>query len=161
MIRPATPSDADAIRRIYNHYIINSVITFEEVPITSDDMASRILEVTSAALPWIVLEEDGEIAGYAYASRWKGRCAYRYSVESTIYIAPEAVGKGYGTMLYERLFAILAEGETHVIIGGVALPNPASVALHEKFGFEKVAEFKEVGFKFDRWVNVAYWERKL
>jgi L-amino acid N-acyltransferase YncA len=161
MIRAATASDADAIARIYNHYITNTIVTFEEDPISSADMASRLAEVTAASLPWIVVEQDGEVFGYAYATKWKGRCAYRFSVESTIYLAPGATGKGFGTTLYERLVAILREGSTHVVIGGIALPNAASVALHERLGFEKVAHFREVGFKFEKWIDVGYWQRSL
>ncbi|MFI5399256.1 MAG: arsinothricin resistance N-acetyltransferase ArsN1 family B [Candidatus Binatia bacterium] len=161
MIRTATASDADAIARIYNYYISNTIITFEEEPISSADMASRLAEVTAASLPWIVVEQDGEVFGYAYATKWHGRCAYRFSVESTIYLAPAATGKGFGTKLYERLISILREGPTHVVIGGIALPNAASVALHEKLGFEKVAHFREVGFKFEKWIDVGYWQRTL
>lgn len=161
MIRPAAAPDADAMARIYNHYVHGTIVTFEEEPVDSAEMAARLAEVAAAELPWIVVERDGEVAGYAYASRWKGRCAYRFSVESTIYLAPSAIGKGLGKTLYERLISILCEGPAHVAIGGIALPNAASVALHERLGFEKVAHFKEVGFKFDRWIDVGYWQRAL
>jgi L-amino acid N-acyltransferase YncA len=161
VIRSATSSDAEAIARIYNHHISNTIVTFEEEPIASSEIVARIVEVTSASLPWIVLEQDGQIAGYAYASKWKGRCAYRFSVESTIYLAQEATGRGLGTKLYERLLSLLEERRMHVVIGGIALPNAASVALHEKLGFEKVAHFKEVGFKFNQWIDVGYWQRTL
>ncbi|HEV7431928.1 MAG TPA: GNAT family N-acetyltransferase, partial [Steroidobacteraceae bacterium] len=93
-----------------------------------------------------------------YASRWKGRCAYRYSVESTVYLEPLAVGQGLGTALYSALFARLQELGCHVVIGGIALPNAASVALHEKFGMRQVAHFAQVGNKFGRWVDVGYWQ---
>lgn len=161
VIRPATASDAASIARIYNHYVLKTAITFEEEPVSAQEMAGRIGEATSASLPWLVAESDGRIVGYAYASKWKGRCAYRFSVESTVYLDPDFVGKGYGAKLYEPLFAMLKESGMHAVMGGIALPNPASIALHEKFGLAKVAHFKEVGFKFGKWVDVGYWQAIL
>lgn len=161
MIRPAIATDADSIARIYNHYILNTIITFEEQAVSAQEMAGRIAEVTSASLPWLVAEDAGRIVGYAYASKWKGRCAYRFSVESTVYLDPDSAGKGHGSKLYERLFASLRECGTHAVIGGIALPNPASIALHEKLGMKKVAHFSEVGFKFGKWIDVGYWQATL
>lgn len=161
VIRTAMAGDAEAIARIYNHYVASTIITFEEQAVSIEEMAGRILEIGSAALPWLVAEQDGRIVGYAYASKWKGRCAYRFSAECTVYLDPDCVGMGYGTKLYERLFAALRERGMHAVIGGVALPNPASVALHEKLGMTKVAHFREVGFKFDKWIDVGYWEVTL
>lgn len=161
MIRTATAGDADAIARIYNHYVANTIITFEEQAVSSEEMAARIAEVAAASLPWLVAEQDGRVVGYAYASKWKGRCAYRFSAECTVYLDPDCVGRGYGTQLYESLFAALRERGMHAVIGGVALPNPASVALHERMGMRKVAHFREVGYKFDRWIDVGYWQATL
>jgi len=161
VVRDAHAGDAESITRIYNHYILHTTITFEEEAVTVEDMAGRISEVQSASLPWLVEEQNDRILGYAYATKWKGRCAYRYSVESTVYIDPDSVGKKHGSTLYERLFARLREGGIHVVIGGIALPNDASVALHEKFGMRKVAQFNEVGFKFAKWIDVGYWQAKL
>jgi phosphinothricin acetyltransferase len=158
MIRPVQASDAQAIADIYNEYILNSVITFEEQAITAQDMAVRFEEVSSSSLPWCVAESDGRVLGYAYASKWKGRCAYRFSVETTVYVDASSKGKGIGSMLYEALLAQLRAQKYHLAIGGIALPNAASIKLHEKFGFEKVAHFKEVGFKFGHWVDVGYWQ---
>ncbi len=131
MIRPAGPQDAEALAALYNRYVLHSVTTFETDTIDGAEMTRRVEEVQKLGLPWIVLEWDGILCGYACAVRWKGRAAYRHSVESTIYLA------------------------------GIALPNPASVALHEKLGFEKVAHLREVGNKFDDWVDVGYWQRLL
>lgn len=161
VIRAATIGDAEAIARIYNHYVATTTITFEEQAVSIEEMAGRVLEIGSTALPWLVAEQDGRIVGYAYASKWKGRCAYRFSAECTVYLDPDCVGRGFGTQLYERLFHALRERGFHAVIGGVALPNPASVALHEKVGMKKVAHFSEVGYKFDRWIDVGYWEVKL
>src|SRR5690606_39143142 len=96
--------------------------------------------------------------GYAYAARWKGRCAYRYSVESTIYLDLGARRGGIGTVLYAALLERLRSRGYHAVIGGIALPNDASVRLHEQLGFRKVAHFPEVGFKLGRWVDVGYWQ---
>lgn len=158
-IRQAEPSDALAIAEIYNHYITESVITFEEEPVTVSEMARRMAEVRSASLPWLVAEESGELTGYAYASPWRSRSAYRFSVEATVYIAPGFVGRGIGSLLFGQLLSMLQAQKIHSVIGGIALPNEASVALNEKFGLRKVAEFHEVGFKFGRWINVGYWQR--
>jgi phosphinothricin acetyltransferase len=161
VIRSAAADDADGICSTYNHYVETTVITFEELPVSTQEMVTRIADAKAASLPWLVKEERGRVVGYAYATKWKTRAAYRHSVETTIYIAPDIVSSGVGTALYQELLARLREIGIHVAIGGVALANEASVALHEKLGFRKVAEFYEVGFKFNRWVDVAYWEVKL
>lgn len=158
MIRPATIADAAAIASIYNHYVLQTTVTFEEEAVASEDMAQRITGTLAADLPWLVWEENNRVLGYAYASPWKSRCAYRYAVESTVYLDKTTIGRGIGTKLYSTLIASLKTQKLHCIIGGVALPNAASVALHEKFGFQKVAQFKEVGWKFNQWIDVGYWE---
>jgi L-amino acid N-acyltransferase YncA len=160
-IRPATAFDAESVAGIYNHYVLNSVVTFEEDAISAADMAGRIAEVRSDALPWLVAERRDHVVGYAYASKWKGRCAYRFSVESTVYLAPGASGHGLGSQLYAALLAQLKANGLHAVMGGIALPNAASIALHEKFGMIQVAHFKEVGFKFGQWIDVGYWQRLL
>ncbi|QQS45230.1 MAG: N-acetyltransferase [Acidobacteriota bacterium] len=161
MIRFATEEDAEGIVHIYNHYVVETCITFETDPVSTEEMVRRIAETISIPLPWLVAENTSGLIGYAYASKWKGRCAYRYSVESTVYLAPEQVGKGYGTTLYAELLARLRALSMHSVIGGIALPNPASICLHERLGFKKVAHFKEVGFKHDQWVDVGYWQLQL
>lgn len=160
MLRSCMPADAPQICDIYNYYVRETVITFEEAPVAEREMAGRIADITTR-LPWFVWEADGEIIGYAYASAWKGRAAYRHSVESSVYLAPHVTGKGVGTKLYAALIDELRQRGLHCVIGGAALPNPASVALHEKLGFAKVAEFREVGFKLGRWVDVGYWQLLL
>ena len=158
-IRAAEERDAAAIAELYNHYVSRSVITFEEEPVTPGEIARRVAEVRSASLPWLIAEEGSRVTGYAYAAPWKTRTAYRYSVEITVYIDPACAARGIGSLLYGQLIPMLQAQHIHAVIGGIALPNQASVALHEKFGFRKVAEFREVGFKFDRWIDVGYWER--
>ncbi|OEZ72886.1 phosphinothricin N-acetyltransferase [Janthinobacterium sp. HH103] len=160
MIRLATTADAAAIIEIYNHYVSNSTITFEERVVDTDEMAQRIASV-GAQLPWYVFERDGRILGYAYATPWRARSAYRFSVESTVYLAHECVGQGIGRQLYSALIEDLRRRQLQVVIGGIAQPNDASVALHERLGFEKAAMFKRVGRKFGRWIDVGYWELQL
>jgi phosphinothricin acetyltransferase len=157
MIRACTAADADAICAIYNGYVRDTVITFEEAPVSTAEMAQRIADVT-AGLPWLVAEADGAIVGYAYATPWKTRSAYRFSVESTVYVAQGQMRRGIGTLLYRELIDALRKLGVHCAVGGIALPNPASIALHEKLGFKKVGQFVEIGRKFDRWVDVGYWE---
>lgn len=157
-IRDARASDAGTLATIYNHYIEHTVVTFEETPISAADMEQRLAECRAAQLPWLVIEDGGDMAGYAYASKWKGRCAYRYSVEVTVYLSPRRTGQGLGKQLYGNLFARLRSSGYHVAMGGIALPNDASIALHESFGMKKVAHFSEVGYKFDRWIDVGYWQ---
>jgi L-amino acid N-acyltransferase YncA len=157
MIRSATRADASSIAEIYNYYILNSVITFEEEIIYSSDMQERIAE-TQHSYPWLVYEDNGSIAGYAYASKWRSRCSYRNSVESTVYLHKDKTGRKIGSHLYSELIDKLEIAGFHTVIGGVALPNESSVALHEKLGFKKIAHFREVGWKFQRWVDVGYWQ---
>ncbi len=164
-LREATSDDAAAIAAIYNHYVLESAISFEEEAVAAAAMAQRIADVQAAGLPWLVAcgpGDDGvKILGYAYATKWRVRHAYRYSVETSVYLAPDAAGRGLGAALYAALLERLKQAGCHLAIGGIALPNPASIALHEKCGFEKVAHYKEVGFKFGAWRDVGYWQRLL
>jgi phosphinothricin acetyltransferase len=160
-IRPASPADAERICAIYNHYIATTTISFEEEPVVAADMAQRIADVAAAQLPWLVMEEGNRLIGYAYATKWRVRAAYRFAVESSVYLDPDYAGKGAGTVLYQALLAELRRRDLHLVIGGIAQPNEASVRLHERLGFTKVAHFSEVGLKFGRWIDVAYWQLKL
>lgn len=160
-IRPASHPDAPRICAIYNHYVAGSTISFEEAPVSTDDMAERIADVTNGGLPWLVLDVDGVVAGYAYATKWRARPAYRNAVESTVYLDPALAGRGHGRRLYARLLDALRSRGLHTVIGGIAQPNERSVALHEALGFRKVAHFSEVGFKHGRWVDVGYWQLML
>jgi L-amino acid N-acyltransferase YncA len=160
-IRDATVRDAESIASIYNHFVLTTSISFEEAEVPVIEMAGRIADLQASGLPWSVAEVDGVVAGYAYATKWRVRHAYRFSVETSVYLAPDQAGKGIGTALYHALLKRLRDSGFHLAIGAIALPNAASVALHEKLGFEKVAQFKEVGFKFGRWTDVGYWQLAL
>ncbi len=160
-MRDARVDDAEVIASIYNHYVLTTSISFEEAEVSAIDMAGRIADVQAAGLPWLVAEIDGVVAGYAYATKWRVRHAYRFSVETSVYIDHRRAGQGVGSALYRVVLDRLRIGGYHLAIGGIALPNAASVALHEKMGFVKVAHFSEVGFKFGKWTDVGYWELVL
>lgn len=157
MIRAVNLEDAQEIAEIYNYYVLNSCVTFEEFEVSIEKMRGRI-EATNSKFPWLVFERDSEILGYAYATIWKPRSAYKHTVESTVYLKKTATKNGIGSLLYAALIEKLTDLGFHAVIGGISLPNDASIALHEKFGFEKIAQFKEVGYKFNKWIDVGYWE---
>jgi L-amino acid N-acyltransferase YncA len=160
-IREVAESDGEALTAIYNHYVTTTTVTFEEQPVSRAEMTDRISEVLKAKLPFLVAESALGVIGFAYATKWKGRSAYRHSVETTVYLADGSSRRGIGSALYRRLIVLLETAGLHAVIGGIALPNDASIALHEKFGFTQVASFREVGYKFGRWIDVGYWERLL
>ncbi len=157
-IRNVSPDDAVSIAEIYNPYVVDTVITFEETPVTAAEIQSRIEATLKAGLPYIVAELDGVLIGYAYAGQWRARAAYKHTTETSIYLKRDITGHGYGSTLYKALLQRLHDLDYHVILGSITLPNPVSVALHEKLGFIKVAHFAEVGYKFGRWLDVGFWE---
>ncbi|MFZ5520998.1 MAG: arsinothricin resistance N-acetyltransferase ArsN1 family B [Pseudomonadota bacterium] len=160
-IRLARADDGDAIARIYNPCILETTITFEEEAVTGQEMARRIADVAAQGLPWLVAEADGELLGYAYATRFRPRAAFKHSVESSVYLAPAAQGRGLGRVLYEALLPRLKAAGRHAVVASIALPHPHSVALHERLGFRQVGVLREVGFKFGRWVDLGYWQINL
>lgn len=161
LVRPALPEDATQVSEIYNHYIETSTITFEEEPVSAAEMTARISDIQSSSYPWLVAIAGTNIMGYAHANKWKARAAYKHSSEITVYVRAGQERCGVGSALYQHLLPALKARGVHAAIGGVALPNDASVRLHEKFGFRKCAHFSEVGFKLNRWIDVAYWQRIL
>jgi L-amino acid N-acyltransferase YncA len=157
MIRDVNIQDAKQIVDIYNYYVLNSIVTFDEIPFSEQDFKERI-ETISSKYPFIVFEEDNHILGYAYANMFRQKPAYKNTVETTIYLKHDVQGRQIGSKLYIQLLKTLKDQNYHAIIGGLTLPNEASVKLHEKLGFKQVAHFKEVGFKFDKWLDVGFWE---
>jgi len=157
MIREARQEDAPALAEIYNYYVENTVITFEEEPVLPEEMERRIRTVSSTHL-WLVFQEGETILGYAYAGKWRERASYRHSAEATVYLRQGQGGRGLGTALYRELIRRLPEKGVHTLIGGITLPNEASCRLHEKLGFVKTAHFREVGKKQQRWLDVGYWQ---
>lgn len=157
-IRGAALSDAASIAAIYNHFVTTSTITFEETEVSSGEMVNRIENVQAAGLPWHVATDEDNLVGYAYATPWKARSAYRYAVEVTVYVTPARFGTGIGTALYGKLLPALQQQNIHTALAAIALPNPGSIALHERCGFRKAAHFHQVGFKMQRWIDVGYWQ---
>lgn len=160
IIRDVVLRDSAQICEIYNYYVLNTNISFEEEQIAVEEMARRINAITQR-YPWIVLECDDVVLGYAYASRWKERSAYRFTAETTVYVDRNHLGEGAGTVLMEALLSRLDAVDLHALMAVISLPNEKSVALHEKLGFRKAAHFAEVGFKRGAWIDVGYWEKML
>jgi len=159
MIRKAAYSDAKTISEIYNYYILNTTVTFELDPITPEEVVDRMKKYEKIG-PYLVYEENGEVVGYAYVSRFRERKAYDHSVESTIYLKNGFGGNGIGTKLYSELLSKVLSNY-HTIIGGISLPNDASIRLHEKCGFKKIGYFSEVGNKFGKWIDVGFWQKSV
>ena len=159
-VRPATADDAAACAAIYAPYVRDTAITFEtEVP-TAADMAGRIA-AHGASHAWLVAEREGEILGYAYAYGFSPRPAYDWSCETSIYVAPSSRGGSAGSALYEALLPLLAERGYRRAFARITLPNLASVAFHERFGFIESGVLRRVGWKLDAWHDVAYLQRDL
>ncbi len=154
MIRPARPEDAEEIASIYNHYVATTVITFDESPQPTTKFYQNIVDGN----PYFVLEENGKITGFTYAVQWRPKNAYRFIYESTIYLIPGTTRKGSGTLLYNTLFEESRRRGLHSLIACIALPHDTSVNFHEKLGFKKVGHVQEAGFKFERWVDIGFWQ---
>jgi L-amino acid N-acyltransferase YncA len=160
-LRAARPADAAAIAAIYGPYVTDSFVSFETEPPSVDEMRGRI-EACGDRYPWLVAEdEEGAILGYAYATAFRPRLAYRYAVETTVYLAAGAGRRGIGQALYGSLIATLEAQGFAQAIGAVTLPNPASVRLHEKLGFKEAGIYRQVGYKMGRWLDVGLWQRAL
>ncbi len=154
-VRFATPNDAAALLTIYQPFIETSATSFETAVPAVDVFASRIAAIASK-YPWLVAELDGQIAGYAYASRHREREAYQWSVETSVYVHPQFYRQGVARLLYQKLFAQLTQLGYINVYAGIALPNPASVQLHASLGFEEIGVYKKIGFKFGRWHDVVW-----
>ena len=157
MIRNVHPSDAPVITLIYNEYVLHSTISFETQALTCSEMAKRIVNIASA-YPYFVYEENGEIAGYCYAHPWKERAAYQNTLETTIYISPAHIRKGIGELLMHALIDECHNRGFHALIACITADNEPSCRLHAKLGFKQVSTFKEVGLKFDKWLDVVDYE---
>jgi len=159
-IRDVSLSDIPQITEILNHYIIHDSCTFQIEPYSVAKISEKIAEITKV-YPYIVMEEDNEVIGFAYASRWREKQAYDKSAETTIYLNPQQKHKGLGKILYQELIEQLREKNFRLLVACLTLPNPPSVRLHESLGFEKAGEFKDAGYKFNRWYNVGFWQKVL
>ncbi len=154
-VRPASPEDAAAIQAIYAPVVQHTAISFEIAPPSVPVMAARI--AAEPKLPWLVAERDGCVAGYAYAARHHERGAYRWSVDTSVYVAETARGAGVGRALYGQLLPLLTALHYASAYAGIALPNPGSVGLHEAVGFRRIGVFPRVGYKHGRWHDVGWW----
>jgi len=159
-IRLAIEDDAAAIREIYAPFCENSIVSFEESAPSPGEMAGRIRKI-SEHFPWLVLDEDDVVAGYAYASAHAERAAYRWSVDAAVYVNPAFHRRGVGRALYTTLFDLLRQQGFFKIYAGISLPNPASTGLHEAMGFRLVGIYNGVGYKFGAWHDVAHYQLTL
>lgn len=158
-IRPAEPGDAGAIAAIYAPHVVAGVASFETEAPDAAGMAAR-MAASGGFYPWLVADEEG-VLGYAYAGRFREREAYRWAVETTVYLAEGAQRRGIGRLLYGALVATLRRQGFTQAIGAIALPNPASIALHEAVGFRRAGAVRSVGYKHGQWIDVGYWQREL
>lgn len=161
LIRLAREDDAAAIAAVYRHYVENSRISFEEVSPDTAEMARRMRGDKPGYHPWFVAEDGDRLLGYAASSPFRTRPAYRRTVETGIYLAPDATGRGIGRELLSTLLGVLECQGYVAAIGAIALPNDASVALHEKLGFTYAGTYRGVGFKLGEWLDVGLWEKAL
>lgn len=162
LIRPAALSDLPRLTEIYNHYVVHTPVTFDIEPYSVEKRAAWFQQfAVTGRYRLLVAENDSGIVGYAGTTRFRPKPAYDTTVETTIYCAPEAVGKGIGPSLYGALFESIAGEDIHRIVAGYTLPNPGSAALHERFGFKLMGVFQENGRKFGRYWDVAWSQRPL
>lgn len=158
-VRPATPRDASAIAAIYAPIVVETSTSFEVTP--PDDAEFRRRMASAPRLPWLVAAAGDQVVGYAYATRFRQRAAYRWSAECSAYVADGHRGRNVGRRLYERLAAEMQSLRYVSLLAGITLPNPASVALHEAVGFQPIGVFRHVGFKHGAWHDVGWWELAL
>ncbi len=159
-VRLATPEDGAACAAVYAPYVTETAISFELVPPTAGEMAGRIAKVT-AHWPWLVVEVDGVVRGYAYATRHRERPAYDWTTESTVYVHRDFHGRGLGRTAMRSLVAVLRLQGFHLVVAGITAPNPGSFALHRSLGFTRIGEFEAIGWKSDGWHGVEFWGLEL
>jgi phosphinothricin acetyltransferase len=160
VIRLATPADARAVSAIYEPIVRETIISFEQEPPTAGQMRERIT-YTLERFPWLIIEADEKVLGYAYAGTHRERLAYRWSVDVSVYVAPGSHRRGLGRRLYRTLLGILRVQGCYTALAGIALPNEASVGLHEAMGFTPVGVYRNVGYKLGSWRDVGWWALAL
>ena len=162
-LRPAVLDDLPALTAIYNHYVVNTTITFDLHPFEPEGRRGWFDDHAPSGRHRLLVatDPDGTLLGYATTSRWRPKAAYDTTVESSVYCRPDVVGRGIGTAVYSALFESIAGEDIHRIVAGISQPNPASVALHQRLGFREVGVFSNVGRKFGRYWDVAWFERPL
>jgi phosphinothricin acetyltransferase len=152
--------DAEACAEMYAPYVRDTVVSFEELPPSRDEMAARIAQVAES-YPWLVAEDDDHVVGFAYAAQHRQRAAYRWAADVTVYVGVEHQRRGVGTALYRALLELLLRQGIQVACAGITLPNEASVALHEALGFRPVGVYRRIGWKAGAWWDVGWWELEL
>ena len=163
VLRQATDRDVPHMLEIYNHYVLNSTVTFDEDRLTLKEMRTKFRDVERLGFPWLVaVSPTGMILGYAYVTPWKAKAAYRYTVEDSIYLSPAATGKGIGKALMARMLDDAKAAGIKEVIAVIADKGAdASIAMHEQFGFTKIGEMGKVGFKFGRWLGTVLMQKSL
>lgn len=160
-LRPATRPDAEAIARIYAHWVLHTSATFDLEPPPASQWAARWEAAQAAGRPWLVSETAGDVVGFAVSSEFRPKAAYSATIETTVYVDRPHVGRGLGRPLYAALLDEASRRGLHVAVAGMTLPNPGSVALHAALGFEPVGVFREVGHKLGAWHDVQWWQKRL
>ncbi|MFE2235933.1 N-acetyltransferase family protein [Streptomyces sp. JL2001] len=166
-VRPGAEGDLASLTELYNHYVRETAITFDTVPFTAEQRLPWLRSHPEDGPHRLLVAQDAvegapdRVLGYATSSPFRPKPAYSTSVEVSVYLTPHAAGRGIGTLLYERLFAALATEDVHRAYAGIALPNEASVRLHARFGFRHIGTYGEVGRKFGRYWDVAWYEKRL
>ena len=161
VIRPYSPADIPAVTRIYGHYVRDTVITFETEEPSEAEMANRFSTIAGKGHPLLIAEQDGEVIGYAYASTYRPREAYRFTCEDSIYLAPDAVGKGLGGLLLGRLIDDSRKAGLRQMLAVITAERANSIRLHEKHGFRFIGRYEALGYKFDRWLDIVHMQRAL
>ncbi|GHT55299.1 GNAT family N-acetyltransferase [Bacteroidia bacterium] len=161
MIRNVKLSDAARIAEIYNYYIENTVVTFDAIPVAAENIRHKIEEIRAKGYPYLVCEKDEQLVGYAYLNTWRSRAAYNITLETSIYLDIQHTGKNLGTKLYAALIEKASGMNIHSLIGVISLPNDESRKLHEKFGFQLIGNFREAGIKFNKLIDVEFWQKFL
>lgn len=160
-IRPVLEDDLPALASIYAHYVAETAITFDVEARSLEAWREKWRAAQEQAHPWLLVQAEGKVAGYATSGTFNPKPSYRTSIETSIYLAPTRLGEGLGHPLYARLLELAAERSFHTAVAGITLPNERSVALHERLGFTRVGVFSEIGHKLGAWRDVGWWQRPL
>jgi len=161
VIRDANEADAEAVQAIYAHHVLNGTASYDIEPPSVDHIRDKIRQIREAGWPFVIGELEGEVAGYAYATQFRDREAYRFTAEDSIYVHPQMTGRGVGKRLLKSLLERSAESDFRTIVAVIGGAEPASVAVHSALGFEEVGRLKAVGWKKERWLDSVYMQRTI
>ena len=161
VIRDANETDAEAVQAIYAHHVLNGTASYDIEPPSVDFIRDKIRQIREAGWPFVIGELEGEIAGYAYATQFRDREAYRFTAEDSIYVHPQMTGRGVGKRLLKSLLERSAKSDFRAIVAVIGGAEPASIAVHSALGFEEVGRLKAVGWKKERWLDSVYMQRTI